>query len=73
MGSEIYQVWVIVITVHMKVKLGMEAKGLRVNAGMTKVTQFRLSRVQSEGFWKACMVCRKGVASNSILRVECLK
>ena len=52
----------------------METKGLRVNAGKTKVMQCRVSRVQSEDSGKhPCGVCRKGVASNSILCVECLR
>ena len=52
----------------------MEAKGLRVNAGKTKVMQCRVSRFQSEDFGKhPCGVCRKGVVSNSILCVECLR
>ena len=45
----------------------MEAKGLRVNAGKTKVVQCRVSKVQSEDSGKhPCGVCRKGVVSNSI-------
>ena len=45
----------------------MEAKGLRVNAGKTKVIQCRVSRVQSENSGKhSCGVCRKGVGDNSI-------
>ena len=48
----------------------MEAKGLRVNAGMTKVMQCRVRRFQSEDSKKhPCGVCGKGVASNSILCV----
>ena len=46
-----------------KWKNGMEAKGLRVNAGKTKVMQCRVSRFQSED---PCSVCRKGVGDNSI-------
>ena len=39
----------------------MEAKGLRVNAGKTKVMQCRLSRVQSEDSGKhPCGVCQEG-------------
>ena len=57
-----------------KWKKGMEAKGLRVNAGKTKVMQCRVSRVQSEDFGKhPCGVCRKGVGDNSIQCVECLR
>ena len=53
-----------------KWKKGMEAKGLRVNAGKTKVMHCRTSRVQSEDSGKhSCGVCRKGVVSNSILCV----
>ena len=54
-----------------KWKKGMEAKGLRVNAGKTKVMQCqvsRVSRVQNTGK-HPCGVCRKAVA---ILCVECL-
>ena len=55
-----------------KWKNGMEAKGLRVNAGKTKVMQCRVSRFQSEDSGKLpCGVCRKGVGDNSILCVEC--
>ena len=51
----------------------MEAKGLRVNAGKTKVMQCRVSGFQSEDSGEhPCGVCRKGVASNSIRCVECL-
>ena len=57
-----------------KWKNGMEAKGLRVNAGKTKVMQCRVSRVQSEDSGKhPCGVCRKGVGDNSIRCVECLR
>ena len=53
---------------------GMEAKGLRVNAGETKVMQCRVNRFQSEDSGEyPCGVCRKGVASNSIRCVECLR
>ena len=56
-----------------KWKNGMEAKGLRVNAGKTKVMQCRVSGVQSEDSGKhPCGVCRKGVGDNSIRCVECL-
>ena len=51
----------------------MEAKGLRVNAGKTKVMQCRVSRFQSEDSGEhPCGVCKKGVGDNSILCVECL-
>ena len=57
-----------------KWKNGMEAKGLRVNAGKTKVMQCRVSRFQSEDSGEyPCGVCRKGVASHSIRCVECLR
>ena len=57
-----------------KWKNGMEAKGLRMNAGKTKVIQCRVSRFQSEDSGEyPCGVCRKGVASNSIRCVECLR
>ena len=50
-----------------KWKNGMEAKGLRVNAGKTKVMQCRVSRFQSEDSGEyPCGVCRKGVGDNSI-------
>ena len=49
-----------------KWKNGMEAKGLRVNAGKTKVMRCWLSRFQSEDSGKhPCGVCRKGVGDNS--------
>ena len=45
----------------------MEAKGLRVNAGKTKVMQCHMSRFQSEDSGEhPCGVCRKGVGENSI-------
>jgi len=51
-----------------KWKTGMEAKGLRVNAGNTKVMQCRVSRFQSEDSGEhPCGVRRKGVSKNSIL------
>ena len=56
-----------------KMKQGKSAgsKGLRVNAGKTKVMQCWVSRFQSEDSGKyPCGVCRKGVASNSIRCVE---
>ena len=55
-----------------KWKNGMESKGLRVNVGKTKVMQCQVSSVRSEDSGKhSCDVCRKEVASNSILCVEC--
>ena len=57
-----------------KWRQGMEAKGLRVNVGKTKVTQCRVSRFQNEDSGKyPCGVCRKGVRDNSIVCAECLK
>ena len=57
-----------------KWKKGMEAKGLEVNAGKTKVMQCRVSRFQSEDSGEhPCGVCRKGVGDNAILCVECLR
>ena len=57
-----------------KWKKGMEAKGLRMNAGKTKVMQCRMSRFQSEDSGEyPCGVCRKGVGRNAILCVECLR
>ena len=53
---------------------GMEATGLRVNAGKTKVMQCRVSRFQSEDSGKyPCGVRRKGIPGNSIRCVECLR
>ena len=46
------------------------SKGLRVNAGKTKVMQSRVSRFQSEDSGEyPSGVCRKGVGDNSILCV----
>ena len=43
----------------------MEAKGLRVNAGKTKVMQCRVSRFQSEDSGEyPCGICRKRVGKN---------
>ena len=57
-----------------KWKNGMEAKGLGVNAGKTKVMQCRVNRFQSEDSGEyPCDVCRKGVGDHSIRCVECLK
>ena len=50
----------------------MEERDLGVNAGNTKSTQCRVSRVQSEESGEHSHgVSRKGVASNSILCVKC--
>ena len=52
----------------------MEAKGLRVNVGKTKVMLCQVSRVQSVDFGKhPCAVCRKEISSNSILCMACLR
>ena len=52
----------------------MEAKGLRVKAGKTRAMRCRVSRVRSEDSGKhPCGVCRKGVACDSILCIECLR
>ena len=46
----------------------------RVNAGKTKVMQCWVSRFQSEDSGEhPCVVCRKGVESNSIRCIECLR
>ena len=51
-----------------KWKKGMEAKGLRMNAGKTKVMQCRVSRFQSEDSGEhPCGVCRRGFGDNAIL------
>jgi hypothetical protein len=53
-------------------KEGMEKKGLRVNAGKTKVMWCRLCMGQTEDSGEhPCGVCRKGVGRNSIFCVEC--
>ena len=55
-----------------KWKEGMEKKGLRVNAGKTKIMWCRLSMGQAEDCGEyPCGVCRKGVGDNSIFCVEC--
>ena len=57
-----------------KWKKGMEAKGLSVNAGKIKVMRCQVNMVQSEDSGKhPCGVCRKGVASNSMLCIECCR
>ena len=56
-----------------KWKKGMGAKGLRVNAGKTKVMQCQVSKFQSEDSGEyPCVVCRKGV-KNVILCMEYLR
>ena len=50
-----------------KLKSGLEAKGLRMNTGKTKV-MFSCSikdKVEEKGKWP-CGVCKKGVGNNSI-------
>ena len=55
-----------------KWKKGMEKKGLRVNAGKTKIMWCRLSMGQAEDSGEyPCGVCRKGVGDNLIFCVEC--
>ena len=55
-----------------KRKEGMEKKGLRVNAGKTKIVWCQVSKGQTEDSGEhPCGVCRKGVSDNSILCVEC--
>ena len=55
-----------------KWKEGMEKKGLRVNAGKTKVMRCQMSMGQVEDSGEhPCGVCRKGVGDNSIFCVEC--
>ena len=52
---------------------GMEKKGLRVNAGKTKIRWCRLSKDQAEDSREhPCGLCRKRVGDNSILCEECL-
>ena len=52
----------------------MEGKGLRVNAGKTKIMWCKLSKGQAEDSGEhPCGVRRKGVGDNSILCVECLR
>ena len=57
-----------------KWKEGMEKKGLRVNAGKTKIMWCKVSKGQAEDSGEhPCGVCRKGVGDNSILGVERLR
>ena len=50
----------------------MELKGLRVNAGMTKVMRYQVSKDQAENSGKPpCGVYRKSVRENSILCLAC--
>ena len=57
-----------------KWKNGMEAKGLRVNLGKTKVMRCQVGggQVVGSGKW-LCGVCKKGVGSNSAKCVVCQK
>ena len=49
----------------------MEKKGLRVNAGKTKIMWWKLSMGQAEDSGEQpCGVCRKEVGDNSIFCVE---
>jgi hypothetical protein len=53
---------------------GMEAKGLRVNMGKTKVMRCHVGEGHREATGKyPCGVCAKGVGSNSIECTECRK
>jgi len=57
-----------------KLKSGLEAKGLRMNTGKTKV-MFNCSmkdKAEEKGKWP-CGVCKKGVGNNSILCHGCKK
>jgi len=57
-----------------KWKSRLEAKGLKMNAGKTKV-MFSCSmkdKVEEKGKWP-CGVCKKGVGNNSILCHGCKK
>ena len=57
-----------------KWKSGLEAKGLKMNTGKTKV-MFSCSmkdKVEEKGKW-LCGVCKKGVGNNSILCHGCKK
>ena len=62
-------------TLHEKTvqqKSGLEAKGLKMNTGKTKV-MFSCSmkdRVEEKGKWP-CGVCKKGVGNNSIVCYNC--
>ena len=57
-----------------KWKSGLEAKGLKMNTGKTKV-MFSCSmkdKVEEKGKWP-CGLCKKGVGNNSILCHGCKK
>jgi len=55
-------------------KSGLEAKGLKMNTGKTKVMfSCRMKdKVEEKGKWH-CGVCKKGVGNNSILCHSCKK
>src|SRR5260221_13344322 len=57
-----------------KWKVGMEAKGLKVNVGKTKIMVggSGMGDVEESGKWH-CGVCGKGVGSNSLQCMRCLK
>ena len=54
-----------------KWEAGLEKKGLRVNAGKTKIMWYRLSNVSMGQAEDPFGVCRKVVGGNSIFCVEC--
>jgi len=57
-----------------KWKLGMEAKGLRVNIGKTKVMKCHVRSEREENMGKyPCGVCKSGVGINSIFCTGCSK
>ena len=53
-------------------KSGLEAKGLKMNTGKTKLmfSCYMKDRVDEKGKWP-CGVCKKGVGNNSILCHSC--
>jgi len=55
-----------------KWKSGLEAKGLKMNTGKTKVSCSMKDKVEEKGKW-LCGVCKKGVGNNSILCHGCKK
>src|SRR5260221_7245479 len=57
----------------LKWKVGMEAKGLMVNVGKTKIMVggCGMGDVEESGKWH-CGVCGKGVGSNSLRCTSCL-
>ena len=52
----------------------MEAKGLRVNMGKTKIMhcQVKYGQAENSGKWP-CGICKKGVEDNSIQCTACMK